>query len=192
MKRSLLLVPVVIVLVGGLVSCSDGTPGQPLPAQTTGATGSGGPFPTGATKTPSTASSQPNASASPLKDVQPCSLLSPAEAAGLRAGSGTAQRLNNARTCRFLQAEGFSMSVAIFDELGLDDIVAKGAIMPVPTVGKHKAARWIGGVDTCAISMEITKTTRVDAQGTSDDGNEQKSCEIAMQVAKFVEARLPQ
>jgi hypothetical protein len=123
--------------------------------------------------------------------LDPCSLLSAAETAELRAGQGKAQTLNNARTCLFQDAEGFSMSVGIFDELGLEDIKAQGEITPVPTVGKHKAVRSLRGIRTCAISIEITKTSRVDTQGTTNEPNEQKSCEIALQVAKFVEARLP-
>ncbi|MBP2320955.1 hypothetical protein JOF56_001340 [Kibdelosporangium banguiense] len=81
------------------------------------------------------------------------------------------------------------MSVAIFDELGLDDLVARGTPKPV-TVGNRKALQSIGGIDTCAISIELTNTSRVDTQGTAG-GDEQKSCDIALKVARLVEPKLP-
>jgi hypothetical protein len=117
-------------------------------------------------------------------------LLSTAETTDLHAGPGVSRTLNNGRACQFQDADGFSMSVVIFDDLGLDDVVANGAITPVPTVGKHKAVQSVGGIRTCAISIELTKTSRVDTQGTAGT-DEQKSCAIALQVAKLVEPKLP-
>jgi uncharacterized protein DUF3558 len=126
-----------------------------------------------------------------MKDVSPCSLLSATEVTDLHAGASKEETINNTRACRFVKGQGFVMSVGILDELGLDDVVANGAITPVPTVGSHKAVQWKGGLDSCAVSVEVTKTSRVDAVGTSVDGNDQKSCDLALQVAKLVEPRLP-
>jgi hypothetical protein len=124
-----------------------------------------------------------------MADISPCSLLSSADLAALRAGPSTEERLNNARACSFYKADGFTMGVAIFDELGLDDLVSRGTPKEV-TVGKRKALQSIGGIDTCAISIEVTKTSRVDTQGTAG-GDEQKSCDIALRVARLVEPKLP-
>jgi hypothetical protein len=124
-----------------------------------------------------------------MANIAPCSLLTSAEVAELQAGPSKEQTLNNARACRFTEAEGFTMSVAIFDELGLDDLVSRGTPKEV-TVGKRKALQSIGGIDTCAISIEVTKTSRVDTQGTAG-GDEQKSCDIALRVARLVEPKLP-
>jgi hypothetical protein len=124
-----------------------------------------------------------------MANVAPCSLLTSAETAELRAGPGKDQTLNQGRACLFQEASGFSMTVAIFDELGLDDLVAQGPPKPV-TVGNRKAVQSIRGIDTCAISIELTKTSRVDTQGTAG-GDEEKSCDIALRVARLVEPRLP-
>jgi hypothetical protein len=187
-RRSLLLIPVVVVLAGGLVACSDKAVGLPQPADTTSSTvsGSDDPFPTGPVTTGVT---QPSAAKSPIASVAPCSLLSAAEVADLRAGPGKDEKVREARACTFNEGDGFVMGVAIYDELGIDDVVAHGEIKPVP-VGAHKAVQWLGGIDTCAVTLEITKTSRVDLQGTAG-GNEQKSCDLALKVAKLVEPRLP-
>jgi hypothetical protein len=124
-----------------------------------------------------------------MANVAPCSLLSPAEVAELQAGPSKEEKLNNARACSFYEADGFTMGVAIFDELGLDDLVAQGSPKPV-TVGNRKALQSIRGIDTCAISIELTKTSRVDTQGTAGR-DEQKSCELALRVARLVEPKLP-
>jgi hypothetical protein len=188
-RRSLQLIPVVVVLACGLTACSEQSPGQAVGSETTRSTstGSGGPFSTGPTKT---SISQPSAAPSPIKDTKPCSLLSAAEVAELRAGQSVEERLNKARSCNFDKGQGFALGVAIFDELGMDDITGRTQPTPVPTVGKHKAVRWIGGIDSCVISLEVAKTTRVDVQAAAN-GNEQKSCEIALQAAKYVEQKLP-
>jgi hypothetical protein len=190
MRRSLLLIPVVAVLAGAMTACTDRATGQAVSTETTRSTGSSGPFSASPTR-PGTTTSQPGAAASPLKDTDPCSLISDAEAAALRAGPGTNETLNNARVCQFKDADGFSMSVGIFDDLGLNDVVANGPIKPVPTVGRHKAVQSMGGIRTCAISIEVTPTSRVDTTGTTNQPDDQKSCAIALQVAKLVEPRLP-
>jgi hypothetical protein len=189
-RRSIVGVVAVFLMVAGLVACSEKTVGQALPSDmtvsSTGA-GSGGPFPTGSGRPTST---QPSVPRSPIADVLPCSLLSASEVAELRAGPGKDERVNNARACNFNDGDGFVLGVAIYDELGLEDLVAGSDIKPVPTVGRHKAVQAIGGIDTCGIVIEVTKTSRVDVLGTAG-GNEQKSCEIALRAAKLVEPRLP-
>jgi hypothetical protein len=47
------------------------------------------------------------------------------------------------------------------------------------------------GGDTCAVSIELTKTSRVDTQGTDDSGNKQRACDLAMNLARLVEPKLP-
>jgi hypothetical protein len=124
-----------------------------------------------------------------MANVAPCSLLTSAEVSRLGSTPGKEQTLNHARACTFLDNDGFAMSVGIFDELGLDDLVAQGQPRPV-TVANRKAVQSIRGIDTCAISIELTKTSRVDTQGTAN-GDEGKSCAIALQVARLVEPKLP-
>jgi hypothetical protein len=82
------------------------------------------------------------------------------------------------------------MDVAVFDTRGIKDVVASGQIKQVPKIGRHEAVQSFGGVDSCAISMAITETSRVDTSSAAG-GNTTKSCEIAMQVARLVEPKLP-
>jgi hypothetical protein len=124
-----------------------------------------------------------------MANIAPCSLLTTAEAAALQAGPSKEETLNKARACRFNQNGEFVMSVAIYDELGLDDLVSHGPPKPV-TVGKRKALQSFGGIDTCAISLELTKTSRVDTMGTAG-GDEERSCDIALRLARLVEPKLP-
>jgi hypothetical protein len=124
-----------------------------------------------------------------MADVAPCSLLTSAEVTALQAGPSKEETLNKGRSCRFTKGDGFVMSVVIFDELGLDDLVAQGPPKPV-AVGNRKAVQSIRGIDTCAISLELTKTSRVDTQGTAGR-DEEKSCELALRVARLVEPKLP-
>jgi hypothetical protein len=192
-RRSFLIISAVTAVGLTLAGCSDKAPGEPHAATsvTTPPNGnSGGPFPTGTSGSTRTSSSQPVSANSPLKDVKACSLLSSSEVTTLGAGAGREETINNGRACRFTGVSSFVTSVVIYDELGLDDVTTDTSVTPVPTVGKHKAVQWTGGVDTCVISLEVAKNTRVDAQGTAG-GDTQKSCSIALQVAKFVEPKLP-
>jgi hypothetical protein len=83
----------------------------------------------------------------------------------------------------------FTIQVGTFDVLGIKDVVATGEIKPVPTVGTHQAVQSIYGT-VCAISIEVTRTSRVDIGGAAN-GDTAKSCQIAMQVARLVEPKLP-
>lgn len=180
-----------IAILGGMVTaCSNTTSGVPLPAGTTTSTipGSGGPF---SEEPPTSATSDRPVPPGPLKNVEPCTLLSPEEVADLHAGAPKSEVIGYARTCRFTGGKGFIVSYGIFDEAGLDAIKAKGPITPVPTVGTHRAVQSVGGIDTCAISIEVTKTSRVDVHGTDDNGDEQRACALAMTLAKLVEPKLP-
>jgi hypothetical protein len=186
-----LVVPIAIALGVALSACSENAKGEPLATSTTPSPGggSGGPFPTGSEGS-KTATSQPVPN-SPVKDVQPCSLVSAADATALDArGTGQEQTINNARTCRFTTNSGYKVSVGIYDELGLEDITARGSVQPIANIGKHKAVQWTGGIDTCVISLEVSKTSRVDGAGTAN-GDSQKSCDLAMKMVNSVEPKLP-
>jgi hypothetical protein len=108
----------------------------------------------------------------------------------LHAGQGKEETINGSRLCRFSQGEGFAMSVGIFDDLGLDDVVAN-EIKPVPAVGSHKAVQGTTPLGGGVVVIEVTKTSRVDITGTTVDANKQKSYDLALRVAKLVEPRLP-
>jgi len=188
-KRSSALIAIV-VLSGLTTACSETATGLPLPASTPTSTipESGGPF-SGTPEPPAT--SEEVIPPGPLKDVEQCSLLTPTEINDLHAGTPKSERLNNARACRFTEGKGFVVSFAIFDEAGLTEILAASPPTPVPTVGRHKAVWNMRGGDTCAVSIELTKTSRVDFQGTDDRGSPQRGCDLAMNLARLVEPKLP-
>ncbi|MFD1046859.1 DUF3558 family protein [Kibdelosporangium lantanae] len=180
-----------IAILGGLVTaCASTTAGMPLSAGTTTSTipESGGPF---SEKPVTSATSKDAVPPGPLKNVEPCTLLSPKEVADLHAGAPRSELVGYVRTCRFTEGKGFVISYGILDEAGLDAISANGPITPVPTVGTHRAVQSVGGLDTCAISIEVTKTSRVDVHGTDDDGDGQRACALAMTLARLVEPKLP-
>jgi hypothetical protein len=118
-------------------------------------------------------------------------LLTAAEVTELQAGLGKEQKLGKARACSFEDAPDFDLGVAIFDDLSIDDVAAVNReVKPLPNIGRHRAVQSIGGIDTCGVSIEVTKTSRVDTLGTAG-GDERKSCDIALRVAKLVEPKLP-
>jgi hypothetical protein len=81
--------------------------------------------------------------------------------------------------------------VGIFDKLGLDKEIA-GATdrRPVPPVGRHQAQQWMFS-DTCVVTMAVGPSSSVDAAVIDSDHNDQRSCEIAMKLARLVEPKLP-
>jgi hypothetical protein len=178
----------VFTLLAVLTACSDQATGVPTAGESTPQPTSAGPF----SSTPERSTNAAGASTiakSPIANISPCSLLSPAEVTELQAGPSKEERLNKGRACSFYEAEGFTIGVVIFDELGLGDLVSRDTPKEV-TIGKHKALQSVGGIDTCAISIEVTKTSRVDTQGTAGR-DQKKSCELALRLARLVEPKLP-
>lgn len=194
MKRVMRCVPVLVALGVGSVACSGGTAGIPTASEiSTASSGSsgGGPFPTGGSSRPPSTTSDDRAPG-PLAGTSPCSLLSAAELAQLGVvGPGTEKKVGEARSCTYyghLDGRQFLVGVAIYDELGLDDLVGREK-RPV-SLGKHQAIQSIGGIDTCAVSIGVTETSRVDTAGGSG-GNEERACGLANRAAQLVDPKLP-
>jgi len=84
------------------------------------------------------------------------------------------------------------MDVVIFDDLGLKDLVATGGRQDLPPIGGRQAVQSFGaGGDTCAITLDVTESSRVDVQTTENHGDKNKACEVSLQVARRVEPQLP-
>jgi len=181
----MLVMPALMVLVIGLAACSEKTPGNATGPDTTASQSSSGPFPTGTSSKPRTTSS--SRGSSPVANVDPCSLLTDAEAAGLNAGSGKPDDSGRSRACVFDDAQGFSMTVTIYDNGGLGDISASGG-KESTTIGRHGAVKYLNGI-TCGVAIKTSETSRVDVTSSAD--SDQRSCDIAMQVAQLVEKKLP-
>ncbi|WP_235039132.1 DUF3558 family protein [Kibdelosporangium aridum] len=173
------------------MACTSEIPGTPTPGNQPSATSRATiPGGGGTSGTPS-GTNNPGANASPIKGLDPCTLLSADEASAFGAAAGTRKDgLSDAvRGCRWTASGQYSIQVDLFDENGINDVEATGEKKPVPTVGKHQAIQFLYG-PSCTISLAINETSRVDVAVAS--GNDTtKACGIAMQVAQKVEPKLP-
>ncbi|RSM76991.1 hypothetical protein DMH04_35685 [Kibdelosporangium aridum] len=184
--KTILAASVVALVAATLVACTSETPGLPAPGGTSVTnrpTVPGGGGSTGTTKPSGT-----NAE-SPLRDADPCALFTSADAAALGAGPGQRDDETQSRGCVFTASGKFNLRVLTFAERGTKDVVATGGTKELPPVGKHQAVQAIFG-QACAISLAVTETSRVDMV-VSANGDTQKGCQIAAQVAQVVEPKLP-
>jgi hypothetical protein len=189
-KRSILTAATLAVLSAGLIACTTDTNGQPSPGVSEPAAtrptlpGAGG------TATNPSRPSSTNPDDSPIKDTDPCTLLTPTETSEL--GVGEAKPLNassGSRGCEWIASGQFAIHVKSYSTRGIKDVQATGEIKSLPTVGRHQAVQSMYGT-ACAVSIEITKTSRVDASASAD-GDNAKSCQIATRLAQVIEPKLP-
>lgn len=195
MRRSVLLLPAVAAaIVLGLAGCADETAGNATPGDETSA---GRPsIPDGTESTEpgeETSSTEPGSGDNPVAELEPCDLVSAEAAAEVGLTGGEAGETGRARDCRYRYEgatvdDSFTVGVAIFDELGLDDVVGSN-VKPVPTVGSHDAVTYSPPAGGCAVSMAVGESSRVDTQAIG--GDDQKACQLAMQLATLVEPELP-
>jgi hypothetical protein len=182
-----LLVSVVAVLALGLARCSEKTPGE--------ATSGGGTdrptIPPG-----DTGQSEPSAPTEPSEggdsgtaELQPCDLLSSTEKATLDLGPGAEEEIGIARACQWQASGQHTITIGVFDDIGLDDVQSNGAKQPT-TVGSHDAVQYAGPLDACAIAIGVTDTSRVDVSGVAGD-DATRACSVAKQAAELVEPKLP-
>jgi hypothetical protein len=182
------MLSVVAVLAVGLVSCSDETPGDPRAGDQT--TNEPSTEPTEPTRG---SSSRPTSGNGPLADIKPCSLLSADGKTQLGISGGEERKVGRARSCRWrlegaTGTDSFTLDVAIYDELGIKDVVGS-EIKPVPTLGSHEAVQYVPPAAGCAVGVAVSDSSRVDTQAVG--GAQQKACELALQLATFVEPELP-
>lgn len=185
MRRSVLLMTVMAALLVGALACSAKTAGTAVPGPDT--TTEREPT-TGQTTSPRTGTSptKPKSGTSALK---PCELLDSSEQSQLGLGKGVEEKLGQARHCQWQKPGSHTIGVGIFDDLGLKDVVSKTEKKPL-TVGRHKAVQATGGVDACAVAIEVTESSRVDVVSVAR-ADVDKACELANQAAKLVEPKLP-
>nr|WP_225955325.1 DUF3558 family protein [Kibdelosporangium phytohabitans] len=176
-----------------LGACKSETGGLPTPGNTTTDT-SRPKLPNGGSstsKTPGSTSSAPGDNL--LKDLDPCSLLGAAETSTFAVGAGKPEEAEPGKRTSCLwnstQTGEYSIQVALYETAGLKDVYATGGIKEIPNVGKRKAVQSIYGT-SCAISLAVTETSRVDAAVASGNDSS-RACQIATQVAQIVEPKLP-
>jgi Protein of unknown function (DUF3558) len=178
-------VAALLVLLAG---CSESTQGSPSPGGEPGTTA-----PTGETTEVTTGGSSAPAEPAGTADLQPCDLLGQSDLASLQLTGGEEVKLGSARTCDYRRQgatanETFTVSIALWDNQGLDDLNAPTK-QPLPDLGGHKAVSFVGAAGACGVGIGVGDSSRVDSSAIG--GDEQLSCQIAQQVATLVEPKLP-
>ncbi len=188
MKRSAWLVPVFALVLAGGAACSNDTAGSPLPspAKTDGTTTTRSTEPSG---------TETGGSGGSLTSLDPCDLVSSSavEALGIT-GSPKDEEIGKVRSCSWRVdkssiADSYTITVALFEQLGLKDVAADGEVKELK-VGSHDAGQsYRRGGGGCAVSLAVTESSRVDVQVAG--GDKEKLCAPALDAAKLVEPELP-
>jgi hypothetical protein len=190
--RRLASLAIFVGLVGGLAACATSTSGQAVPENpAAGTTQTGSP-------STRTTSSRPTAGAGPLAEVDPCSLLDSAAKAKFGiTGNGKPRTIGISRGCQWSVRQGSTVTTVYgFDigilTAGMNDFPDNVPVKKLPDIGKHQAVQTQegGGPGTCLIALAVTEKSRVD-NTVVVSGNTQKACELAMELAKQVEPKLP-
>ena len=185
MTGTVLPLAVLAALASGAVACSS-TPGNPVPSEESSTPTSGSERPTRSTST-----SRADSGTGPLTGIDPCSLLPESAASQLGLGQGASRDILGSPACRWVVSGSHTTDVVIFDDLGLKDLVATGGRQDLPPIGGRQAVQSFGaGGNTCAITLDVTESSRVDVQTTAGTDKD-KACEVSLQVARLVEPQLP-
>jgi hypothetical protein len=180
----------VVVGAGMLAGCTSSTQGAPTPSGSQQSSGSQGPTATGS----SGASSSPAADAT-LAAVDPCSLLTTAEAtqfgaqgpgepADTRVAGSTSACKWHGRTA---SDDAITFGLDIRASQGIDELRANGGTITDGKVGNRSARSLPNGNMGCIVTLKVGAKSRVDVTtSTLDD-----PCGVAGKVAGFVEPRLP-
>ena len=187
-KQSRVLVALVITVMAGTVACSTETGGRAVPDSTGAATTT----PEESTSDSVEPTSETNGD---LAAVDPCDLLTPSMKTTLGVtGEPQPEKTPSAELCQWSVdkgsiADSFTYGIAVFPRAGIDKVVAVGEKKEI-TVGSRKAIESLrAGGAVCAISIEVTPTSRVDVQASGGDGA--ALCAPALEAAELVEPELP-
>ncbi|GIH01630.1 hypothetical protein Pma05_82020 [Plantactinospora mayteni] len=138
------------------------------------------------------AAGTPTASSAPLVGVDPCTLLSGADASTLQLDGGESKVLGAARTCGYEyrgERSGYIQVYVVIYDRGTPDGLDLTGPRPV-TIGKHTGITGVGGLRTgCSVALLVgtSSTLEVELLGLND---RQKACELVTRVATVVEPQL--
>lgn len=186
MRLPLVLAALAVLTVAG---CAEKTAGSAAPADETTTTTTD--------ERPSEPSSEAPAGSEPsgggLAEVDPCALVPAATLQTLQLTGGEAKKVGAARVCRWRRDgatlnESFTVSVEIFEAQGLADIVGTN-VQQLPKIGTHDATSFVGPTGSCAVSLGVGTSSRVD--NTAVGGDPQQACQLVAQLAPAVEPELP-
>ncbi|TDV40049.1 DUF3558 domain-containing protein [Actinophytocola oryzae] len=182
--RSSPVVATAVALFALLAGCTEQTSGDP----------SASGEPTGTSEQPTDEpTTTPSESGGGVADLQPCDILEPADVQGLQLTGGEEKEVSGARVCRYRYEgatlnDSFTVSVELFDGIGLDDLNVDD-IQPMK-VGGHDGASFTDPGGGCGVSIGVTDTSRVDNTAVGGE-NQELACRLATQLATAVEKRLP-
>lgn len=189
--RGALVLAAAAVGVGALAGCTASTEGTPTSSGSQPPSGSGGPAATGASGSPATDAT--------LASVDPCSLMTTAEAAQV-GGQGPGQvdstaAAGSTSACgwhgRTSDDYAVSFGLDIRASQGIDELRANGGQITDGKVGARTARRLVNGTD-CLVTLKVGPKSRVDVTvsivGVTDSN---APCDVAGKVAGFVNPRLP-
>lgn len=169
-----------------LAGCTQQTTGDPSASGGTPTVGSGQ-----STDKPTTTTTEDGGG---VADLKPCGILQSGDLQALQLTGGEEKEVSGVPVCRYRHDgaslnESFTVSVELFDGIGLDEINADG-VERLPNIGSHEAASFVDPGGGCGVSIGVTSSSRIDNTATGGD-NQQLACQLATQLATAVERRLP-
>jgi hypothetical protein len=196
MKRSATCGLALVALVGGLTlaGCADddGGGGGGTATREPVADGQRPLIPTteaATTANPSPAPTLPPADEAATAILHPCELLTPSDLRPFGVRQGTERETGRARSCEWTASGRFALTVGIFDQLGLRDLVSQTKPRDL-RIGSHAARQGTGGLSACVFVLGVSETSRVDVI-SSANGDVRKACRVAKRAAVLVEPKLP-
>ncbi|HEX6356855.1 DUF3558 domain-containing protein, partial [Actinophytocola sp.] len=174
------LVATAIAFLFLLAGCSEKTIGSPSPDDSS-------TEPTATTEQSTEETTSGQSPSGDLADVEPCELLDDTEKASLQLTGGQGKTVGQARVCEWRREgptinETFTIGVALFENLTIDDIVGTN-IQRLPKIGNHDAATYTGTTGFCGVSIAVGEKSRVDVN--SAGGDQQEACPLVTQLATF-------
>lgn len=169
---------VTILLTALLASCAAGAdnPAAPPPSDT-----------------PTSPSSPSTSPLSPFAGIDPCGLVSDELRVAFTLTDPTEKQLDDAYVCRFrLEGETlrstYTVSVELFDGLGIDDIWAPD-VEQLPDMGSHTAVRFSGPGESCRLALGVSEAARIDV--TANGGDFGPACDLVTALAEAIEPEVP-
>jgi hypothetical protein len=182
-KRGLVVAVSGTVLV--LTACSTSTTGSPT---TTAPTAGGGS---------TSSAAAPTTAADPLANIDPCSLLTPAQKSSSGITSTKAFSDSESRNCNYTRPSGvdnngFTFTVYLFGNSGYRDIDTTGLTITDHNVGSHPGILLRKpDTESCLINFQITANSHIELGAVTVDNNIDNACSVVTSGADKVSQNLP-
>lgn len=139
----------------------------------------------------SSATSTTGQATGPLLGLDPCGLITVAEANELGApGRGEPDTLATSRGCGWTVPGSHVFGVAFFDTMGIADLTLSGRRSSVTIEGRPAERVEGDSLGGCVVIFPITDSSVAEA-GVQARSDTAKACAIAEQVARLIAPKLP-